>query len=225
MTIEQDGLKPRKQREFAIPVSPACLNDPHPRMGEIMNRAAQVVRLGRKISVEDADELASHRGHAFVHGTCFVAVPARAVPVFDLESLLAQFHRVGFTDFRRLVGRVIENLNLQFLLRVIERADGGHELIHHVRLVEDRQLDGDGRQVGELSERFRALSAVLPVAIQNLDFVRSKGGQTNGYKDIAGEPEKCFPPNHRAPGIGGRPINAEYTASSCNPGAPARCRA
>ena len=46
----------------------------------------------------------------------------------------------------RLVGRVVEHLDLEPLARVVDRADGVDQPVDDVHLVVDRQLDRDDRQ-------------------------------------------------------------------------------
>jgi hypothetical protein len=71
-----------------------------------------------------------------------------AMEVVDVEALAAvALHRPP-AQSRGLVRRVVENLDLEERARI---ADGGHRLeeaIHHVQLVEYRELDGDPGQRG-----------------------------------------------------------------------------
>ena len=64
--------------------------------------------------------------------------PCRAVPV-----------DAGAGDALRLVGRVVEHLDLEEIARVVDLRDGVDEPLRHVHLVEDRQLDRDARQLLE----------------------------------------------------------------------------
>jgi hypothetical protein len=65
----------------------------------------------------------------------------------------------GHGNVGGLVGRVIEDLNLKFVLRVIQGGDGIEEAIDHMHLVEDGKLNGDeGHFVGsEFAIRLWAL--------------------------------------------------------------------
>jgi hypothetical protein len=50
-------------------------------------------------------------------------------------------------DFCGIVSRVVEELNLQPVLRVIKSANGLQEPANHIALIVDRELNGDPREI------------------------------------------------------------------------------
>ena len=58
-------------------------------------------------------------------------------------------------DLLRLVGRVVQDLDLEQVPRIVHLADGVDQPVRDVHLVEDRQLDGDARQVVGVGRRQR----------------------------------------------------------------------
>ena len=48
-------------------------------------------------------------------------------------------------DAARLVGRIVQHLNLEQLARVVDARDRLDQPVRHVHLVVERQLDGDRR--------------------------------------------------------------------------------
>ena len=55
----------------------------------------------------------------------------------------------------RLVGRIVEDLDLQQIARIVDLADGIDQPIRDVHLVEDRELDRHARQIRQFGRRQR----------------------------------------------------------------------
>ena len=66
-------------------------------------------------------------------------------------------------DFHGFVSRVVEELDLHFVLRIIQRRDRGEKPVHDVHLVENRELDRDQRDFAEIFERLGMLPRVFQV--------------------------------------------------------------
>jgi hypothetical protein len=102
-----------------------------------------------EVGIEDADEFPLGRGHAFIHGTSLEATAVRAVSILHIKAEGGEFLSMSFTDLSRLVRGVIQDLNLQTVLRILQHTHGCHELIQDIRLIKDRQLNGYQRQFRE----------------------------------------------------------------------------
>ena len=88
--------------------------------------------------------------------------------VLDVDAL----HRVTahgqLRDLPRLVGRIVEDLDLQLLARVLDLAHRVHQAIDDVHLVVERELDGDDGQLVERALRLRLLVFVLHVGLHQV---------------------------------------------------------
>ena len=128
-------------------MSPAGLD--HRDLGvvvEIRQRAHQEVGRGDEIRVEDRDELPRRLLQTGIERARLVTGPIHAVEVVDIEAARGMAADGKLRDLFCLVGRIVQNLDLEQVLRVIELADGRDQPVGHVHFVEDRKLDGDPRQ-------------------------------------------------------------------------------
>ena len=100
--------------------------------------------LGRsdEIGVEDQDELAGGRLEPVVEGARLETAPVVAVEVVDVESQRAVPFDGGLGDGAGLVGGVVEDLDLEQLLRVSDPGHGVDQAVHDVHLVVEGKLDG-----------------------------------------------------------------------------------
>ena len=81
-----------------------------------------------------------------VERSSLVAFAIVAVEVDDRMSERGVALDQAASDFDGLVGRVVEQLDVELVFRIVEAADGVEQAVDHVLLVEDRQLHGDARQ-------------------------------------------------------------------------------
>src|SRR5450755_4144277 len=103
------------------------------------------------------------------------------------ESGVAFDQQTGNLD--RLVGRVVEQLNVELILRIIEPANRIEQAIDHVLLVKDWQLHGNARQVigRKISRGLRGF--ILFVLVIKIDHpiavgsVSSQNGQDNEVRN------------------------------------------
>src|SRR4030088_3527151 len=84
----------------------------------------------------------------------------KPVHQFDLKTQMAQVHGFPMGNFCRLVGRVIKDLNFQFLSRIIDLANRRQQSLDDVDLVIDWQLNSDHRQLRKPERGPRRLVAV-----------------------------------------------------------------
>ncbi len=78
-------------------------------------------------------------------------------------------------DLLRLVRRIIEDLDLQFVARIIELADRSNQSSNDVVLIIDRQLDSNRRESTESCRRLDAASPILQEQIDDEIAVNAKG--------------------------------------------------
>ena len=94
----------------------------------------------------------------------------------------------GGSDLFCLVGRVVENLNLEQITRVVEVGAGFDQAVNDKLLIKNRQLDGDARKLLEMAGRF--LGGVLPVfviEINELVAMQAVEGQNDHHDEIRDE--------------------------------------
>ncbi len=106
---------------------------------------------------------------------------------------------VAVHDRRRyrdgLIGRVVEQLDVELLARIIHLADGFDEAIDHELFVEDRQLNGDGGQFlgAEEARRLARFGAVLLVLVIKKDqdiAMDAVGGEHNEDEEVGDEQQQ-----------------------------------
>ena len=115
--VEHDRLHFGEQRVVAVDVAPARLDHPDLRVGEVAEGLLEDVGRGHEVGVEDEDELAGGGAQAGVEGARLVAGAVGAVQVVDVEAELAVVLDGAARDRGRLVGRVVEDLDLEPVLR------------------------------------------------------------------------------------------------------------
>ena len=143
--VEQDRLDLGQQRVVLVDVRPARLHHRDASVGEVRHRALQEVHRRDEVGVEDRDVAARRHLQRGVERAGLEAVAVVAVDVLDVEALRGVALHGQPGDVARLVGRVVEDLDFQPVLRVVHPADGLHEAVHHVHLVVERQLHGHRR--------------------------------------------------------------------------------
>ena len=86
---------------------------------------------------------------SFCKSAGFVAFAIGAVDVGDRDVPGQRSARLGRGDLHGLVGRVVEQLDVELLARIFKAADGFKQALDYVLLIEYRQLHGDARQFGK----------------------------------------------------------------------------
>ena len=81
-----------------------------------------------------------------------------------------------FGERMGVVGRIIQNLDLQKFLRVFHLADFFKQPFHHIALVIERKLNGHARKLGPGRHRFRrdvpSVFHILPYHLQPVTAVK-----------------------------------------------------
>ena len=186
--VEQNRLDLGEERVVAVEVRPARLHHADRGVGKVVDDLHQPIRLRREVGVEDGDELAGRGIQAVVERSRLVAL---AIGAMDINDVVAQ-RRIAFNHAAchvdRLVSRIVEHLDLQPLARILHLADAIDQAVNDVLFVEDRQLDGDLRQLLEM--RFRigdSILAMLVIEIDELIAVHSVRGQEDQDNEVRNE--------------------------------------
>ena len=138
MGVEQDGLDLGEQRVVAVHVGPARLHHRQGGIGEVRHGAPQEVGRGQEVGVEDGDELAAGLPQALGQRTRLVAGPVSATEVADGQAPSGVALHRGAGDLDGVVGRIVEHLDFQPLVRVVNLSHRVDQALDHVLLVVDR---------------------------------------------------------------------------------------
>ena len=124
MAVEHDRFHFGERGVVAIDVAPARLNHRKFRLDEIRHGAAEKIRGRNKVCIENGDEFACRGFQSFLEGAGFESFAIVAVDVGDgnAQSLMP-FDAVA-RDGLRLVGGIIEHLDIEQFARIIELRDG-----------------------------------------------------------------------------------------------------
>ena len=145
VAIQQDRLHLRHEAVVAVQVRPARLNNADLRLRKVVHHLHQPVRRRHKVRIEDRNQLATGDLQPLVQRARLVPIPVRPVDVHDrlrchsrksmripCDCLLRYLHR--------LVGRVVQHLDLKPVARILKPAHRIDQPVDHKLLVVDRQL-------------------------------------------------------------------------------------
>ena len=104
-------------------MAPARLDHAHLRIGEKMDRLPQKIGLRDKVGVQEYKQNHSQRTQARSPGARFEPSAIDAVDQLDIEPPLLQILHAGGGQFARVVGGIVQNLDLQQFPRIIDLAD------------------------------------------------------------------------------------------------------
>ena len=196
--VEQDALALREQRVVAVDVVPARLDHPDAVVGEVRDGALEELLGRREVCVEDGDELALRYQHPRLERP---SLEAGAVSPVDVDDVDAARRPLGDGLARNLdgvVGRVVEDLNLETVTRVPDAAHVVDEPAGDVALVEDGQLDGDVGLLARLGALGRSWLIPLVAVIEHghvvaMSSVEAQASQRRKVSDQKRDFEGCHP--------------------------------
>ena len=117
-------------------------------IAEVGDEARRKSRLREEVGVEDRDELALRDLEARVERAGLVADAVDAVEVDDVDALVARSRSTCARDERACVSSVESSSTwISSVARVVHAADRIEQPRRDRRLVEERQLDRDERQL------------------------------------------------------------------------------
>ncbi len=112
-----------------------------------------------------------------VQGASLEAGAIGSMDVLDVDALRRMTAHRQLGDLARLVGRIVQYLDLETIARVVDAAHGIDEPIDDVHFVVERELNGNGRQRIEHEARHGLLVLVLHVAVDQVIPVPAVSGQ------------------------------------------------
>ncbi len=124
----------------------------------------------------------------------FEAMPVGAVDIDDgVAKRGIACHDAG-SDLGGFVGRVVEDLDLQLVLRIVDGADGLDKAVDDELLVEDGQLDRDPRQLFEVLGRIGVVVlAVFEIEIAERVAVHAVDRQHDHHEEVGNQQRRVKP--------------------------------
>ena len=113
VAVEQDALDFGQRGIVAIQVGPAGLDHADLGIGQIGQRAAEEIRRGQEVGVENSDEFTSGGVQAFCQRAGLVAFAIGAMQILCVEAERLMAFDAGARNLLGLVGGIVEHLNLE----------------------------------------------------------------------------------------------------------------
>ena len=187
MAVEQHGFDFGEEAVIPVQVAPARLHDAHGRIREMMNGARKEIRRGHEIGIEDRHEFTGGGLQPFLQRPGFEPFAIIAVMIFEgkPQRAIALDKRLG--EGRGIVGRIVQHLDLEQVARVLNVTYFVDQPFDDIAFVEDRQLNGDPRQLRELFGRLAGgFLAMLEISANDLvamHAVNREHGQNRKIRD------------------------------------------
>src|SRR5437016_7563902 len=160
----------------------------------MMDRAQQEVLRRDEVRVKDGDELACCGLHPLRQRARLVALSVCTMVIRDMKPTgsISVDHAAG--NRLSFVCGIIEKLDIEFLKRVIQSADGIQQPLDHKPFIKNRELDRNPRELRELATRLdRVVLLVLVIEIDQyvaMYAIRSEQGEhheiRNQQREIEG---------------------------------------
>src|SRR5437660_10844813 len=168
---------------------PARLDHADSRIGEKINCALEQVRLRHKIGVENTDKLAFRGVESDSERARFETSAIDAMNELDVEAATPQFVRARGGDLARIVGRIIQHLNLEKFSRIVLFRSRVQQTLDHVNFVKDRQLHRHLRQLLKAAGWDQLALSVFEKEINDEIAMHAVGGKTDEHTQIADRPD------------------------------------
>jgi len=153
VSIEEDRLDPGEQGAPAVQVAPTRLHHAHGGIAEVRNRAPQKIRGRDEIGIEHANEIAARDAQTRFQRTRLEPFAIRSAKMLDGQPGAGQMrHAIGHRRGCPVAG-VVENLDLQTIMRIVERGNGVEQPRNDIQFVEHRELYCDHRPFHWIFER------------------------------------------------------------------------
>ena len=104
-------------------MAPSRLDHPNLRVGKKVDRSLKQIPRRDKIRVENAYEFPGGRFQSTRQGASFETSAIDPLNQLNVITALAQFFRARGGNFAGIIRRIIENLDLKKVARIIELAD------------------------------------------------------------------------------------------------------
>jgi hypothetical protein len=163
MTNSVEGLPAGVSKVITIEVAPTSLNHADSLVAEIRQHATQELRFGNKIRVKDGDVLTGGMTETITQGAGLIAFARVAMQVSGIDAFPPHLLHRAARDIAGLVSRIVQNLDLQTVTRIVEQPDGIQQAPYNIALVEDRQLYRDAGPFGRIRRAHGRLVAVAEI--------------------------------------------------------------
>src|SRR5437763_1899020 len=147
------------------------------------------MRRRQEVGVENANKFSAGGGQSVFERSCFEANAINPVDQLNIKTALAKFRRTNCGDFARLIGRIIQYLDLQILAWIIKFADRSQQALSHINLIKDGQLYRNRWHLFKSPRRNRCASSVLKKKINDEIAVHAVGGKTHQHAEITDCPD------------------------------------
>src|SRR6202167_54621 len=184
VSVQQNGFDFRQCGIIAIDIAPARLHHGEFSVREIGHRAAQKIRGRNKVRIEDGHKFTVRGFQAFLQRARFIAFAIVAMDVADGHSEGAVAFYTVAGDLAGLGGRIVENLNLEQLARIIELRNGFDKPFDHVPFVVNGELNSDFRPGSYLRRRPRDVLSVFIIVVNQGVAVNAVSSQYDHYEKI-----------------------------------------
>lgn len=214
--VEEEALGPGQPRRRLVEVVPAGLHHPDAGVGHGRQQLLEEAGVGDEVRVEDEDVLSGCRFEAFGEGARLVAGAVRAVVDRDVDAPLAPAPRAPPGEEGRLVGGVVQYLDLEVGGGVGEPARRVDEPLGDMLLVVDGELHGDagGWGGGGRSGRPRAAAHRSPPPRKHQQQHPMSRERQQQRQDQSVEHHRqntqCLDHRRASPGSGRIPMNAMW---------------
>ncbi len=157
----------------------------------MMNGLSEEIRVGDEVSIKDENEFSFGDFHSAFKRASFITRAVGAVKTVSIKAAIAKALSSSFRNFDCLISRVVENLDLKFILRVIKGRDSIEKAVNDMHLIENGQLHSHERKFlsGEFTIRLGTFFTVLEVKKKNGPAVETESGKAqknDGVREIPG---------------------------------------
>ncbi len=149
VSIQHERLRPCEPAVALVEVVPCRLHHADVRIGEGRKKASQKIGRRDEIGIQDEKEVSPGSPDPVGQGPGLEATPRAAVEVLDASAPTPPSGNASRGDGARLVRRIVEQLDLEAIARIVEAARRIDQPLDDVSLVVNGQLHGDAWQLAD----------------------------------------------------------------------------
>ena len=155
------------------------------------------IPLGRALQRASRDQPGRRDGNVPGSRVLRLTRPPRAPKVRNIVALPAQLPNDSVGDRGRLVGAVVEKLEMQLFSRPIERGHGSQTIRDHRGFVKNRDLHENMGKIGFANHQCRKRLAQQPAGrlLKNINGDENKKAAADKHKPAHGDEQAGFAPN------------------------------
>ena len=142
VAVNAERLRMCQAGNVGVEMAPTGLDAADRGIVEGGNGSLQEVGRRDEIGVKHGEEFAACVGKPLAQGTGFVAFAIGASELGDIDSVLLMVCDAAGDDLAGIIGRVVQNLNLEPICGPVESGDGVDQTADHMTFIVDRKLYG-----------------------------------------------------------------------------------